>query len=241
MLRLLLTCEHGGNNVPAAYTLLFEEHQQQLVSHEGYDIGAMDLFLELEDLAQKSFSADTTRLLVELNRSLHHKQLFSPITRKLPEQEKQQILKEHYKPYRERVEGLVHDFIMAGRQVLHIAVHTFTSILHDGERIGDIGLLYDPGRSTEQIFCRAWKQQLQQLDPDVLVRYNYPYLGISDGFPTYMRRKFDERQYMGIELEVNQKFPLGDPQQWQHLKQLIKQSLQQTLQPYRDREKDNPS
>lgn len=241
MLRLLLTCEHGGNKVPAPYIPLFAEHQTLLASHEGYDIGAKDLYLELEDLAQKSFIADTTRLLVELNRSLHHKQLFSSITRKLPEQEKQQILKEHYRPYRDQVESLVHDFVMAGRQVLHIAVHTFTPVLREEERIGDIGLLYDPGRSSEQAFCRAWKQQLQQLDPDVLVRYNYPYLGISDGFPTYLRRKFNERQYMGIELEVNQKFPLGDPQQWAHLKQLIKQSLQQTLQPYRDREKDNPA
>lgn len=241
MLRLLLTCEHGGNNVPTAYNLLFKEHQQLLASHEGYDIGAKELFLELEDLAQKSFCADTTRLLVELNRSLHHKQLFSSITRKLPEQEKQQILREHYKPYRERVESLVHDFIMAGRQVLHIAVHTFTPVLHDEERVGDIGLLYDPGRSTEQAFCREWKQQLQQLDPNLLVRYNYPYLGISDGFPTYLRRKFNERQYMGIELEVNQKYPVGEQQQWQHLKRLVKQSLQQTLQPYRDREKDKPS
>ncbi len=241
MLRLLLTCEHGGNNVPAAYTLLFKEHQQRLGSHEGYDIGAKELFLELEDLAQKSFCADTTRLLVELNRSLHHKQLFSSITRKLPEQEKQQILREHYKPYRERVESLVHDFIMAGRQVLHIAVHTFTPVLHDEERVGDIGLLYDPGRSTEQAFCREWKQQLQQLGPNLLVRYNYPYLGISDGFPTYLRRKFIERQYMGIELEVNQKYPVGEQRQWQHLKRLVKQSLQQTLQPYRDLEKDKPS
>ena len=233
MLILVLTCEHGGNTVPAAYNPLFEAHQQLLASHEGYDIGAKELFLELEDLAQKSFCADTTRLLVELNRSLHHKQLFSAITRQLPDEEKEQILREHYKPYRERVESLVHDFIMAGRQVLHIAVHTFTPVLHGEERLCDVGLLYDPGRSTEQAFCRQWKQQLQQLDPSVLVRYNYPYLGISDGFPTYLRRKFNQRQYMGIELEVNQKFPAGDQQQWQRLRQLVRQSLHQTLQPYR--------
>lgn len=239
MLRLVLTCEHCGNNVPAAYTPLFEAHQQRLASHEGYDIGAKELFLELEDLAQKSFCAETTRLLVELNRSLHHKQLFSTITRKLPEQEKQQILREHYKPYRERVESLVHDFVMAGRQVLHIAVHTFTPVLNDEERVGDIGLLYDSARSSEQAFCRQWKQQLQQLNPNVLVRYNYPYLGTSDGLTTYLRRKFNERQYMGIELEVNQKFATGDLQQWQQLQQLIRQSLEQTLQPYRTSEKED--
>lgn len=231
-----MTCEHGGNNVPAEYTPLFQEHQQLLSSHEGYDIGAKALYESLEDLAQKAFCAETTRLLVELNRSLHHKQLFSSITRKLPEKEKQQILRNYYAPYRERVESLVHDFIMAGRQVLHIAVHTFTPVLRGEERVGDIGLLYDSRRKTEQAFCRDWKQQLQQLDPNLLVRYNYPYLGISDGFPTYLRRKFSERQYMGIELEVNQKFATGNQQQWQHLQQFIRLSLQQVLQPYRDRE-----
>ena len=127
--------------MPAAYNPLFEAHQQLLASHEGYDIGAKELFLELEDLAQKSFCADTTRLLVELNRSMHHKQLFSAITRQLPDEEKEQILREHYKPYRERVESLVHDFIMAGRQVLHIAVHTFTPLLHGEDRLCDVGLL----------------------------------------------------------------------------------------------------
>jgi len=241
MLRFLLTCEHGGNHVPAAFTHLFEAHQELLASHEGYDIGAKDLFQELEDLAKKAFLAENSRLLVELNRSLHHKQLFSKITRKLPENEKQQILREHYKPYREQVEGLVHDFVMAGRQVLHIAVHTFTPVLNGEERQGDIGLLYDTKRNPEQVFCREWKQHLQQLGPDLLIRFNYPYLGISDGLPTYLRRKFNAKQYIGIELEVNQKFPLGDPEQWHGLKQLIRQSLQLVLQQYKRPEEADPS
>ncbi len=238
MLRLLLTCEHGGNNVPAAYTHLFEDHLETLTSHEGYDIGAKELFQELESLSHKSFCAETTRLLVELNRSLHHKKLFSAITQELTPEEKENILKEHYQPYRERVENLVHDFVMAGRQVLHIAVHTFTPVFHGEERKGDIGLLYDSKRGEEQRFCRAWKQQLNELDPELYVRFNYPYLGISDGFPTYLRRKFTDAQYIGIELEVNQKFALGDPQQWRQLQKLIRTSLEQVLQPYWEKEKE---
>jgi predicted N-formylglutamate amidohydrolase len=238
MLRLLLTCEHGGNYIPATYATLFEKHQELLASHQGYDIGAKELFLELKDLAQTSFCADTSRLLVEMNRSLHHKKLFSDITKELPESEKQKILQEHYFPYREKVEDMVQDFIMAGRRVLHIAVHTFTPVLNGQERQGDIGLLYDPKRCGEQTFCRAWKKKLQQLDPDLLVRYNYPYLGISDGFPTYLRRKFTDQQYIGIELEVNQKFAEGEKQQWQRVQHLLKESLEQVLQPYRLKEQE---
>jgi hypothetical protein len=37
------------------------------------------------------------------------------------------------------------------------------------------------------------------------VRYNYPYLGKMDGFTTYLRKQFISN-YIGIELEVNQKY-----------------------------------
>lgn len=238
MLRLLLTCEHGGNQIPATYAALFEKHHELLATHQGYDIGALQLFRELEELSQKSFYSETSRLLVELNRSLHHNHLFSSVSRNLPESEKQKILREHYIPYREQVESLVHDFVMAGRRVLHIAVHSFTPVLNGEERQADIGLLYDPKRSGEQAFCRDWKAKLQELDPNLLVRFNYPYLGISDGFPTYLRRKFNNQQYIGIELEVNQKFPLGDPEKWKRLQQVLKESLEQVLQPYHLKEQE---
>jgi len=39
--RLVLTCEHGGNRVPAAYRALFEGAEALLATHAGYDIGAL--------------------------------------------------------------------------------------------------------------------------------------------------------------------------------------------------------
>ncbi|MHA6247843.1 N-formylglutamate amidohydrolase [Pontibacter sp. CAU 1760] len=230
MIKLILTCEHGGNKVPAPYQPLFENHQELLASHEGYDIGALELFQQLEGLAQKSFSAETTRLLIELNRSLHHKKLFSVVTQPLPKEDKQLIIKTYYSPYREQVENLIHDFVMAGRTVLHIAVHTFTPVLKGEERDAAIGLLYDPQRKPEQAFCRDWKNALNQQAPDLLVRFNYPYLGIADGFPTYLRHKFSASEYIGIELEVNQKFALEAGTAWLELQQVIRKSLEQVLQ-----------
>lgn len=234
MLKLLLTCEHGGNQVPETYAALFAGHQKVLATHEGYDIGALELFRELEPLADKSFYSEISRLLVELNRSLHHPKLFSDMTRDTEDETKAGILKEYYFPYREQVEHLIDDFVMAGRQVLHIAVHTFTPELNGEVRETDIGLLYDPKRKPEQTICRAWKQQLQEVNSKLLVRFNYPYIGISDGFPTYLRRKFNEDQYIGIELEVNQKFAVDtDITQWQELKTALYSSLRKTLTPYR--------
>lgn len=233
MLKLLLTCEHAGNQIPENYSSIFSGRETLLASHEGYDIGAMELFRKLEPLADKTFYAETSRLLVELNRSLHHAKLFSDVTRELPDDDKSVILKEHYYPYRDDVEQLVHDFVMAGRQVLHVAVHTFTPELNGETREADIGLLYDPKRKLEQTFSRRWKQEFQAQNNELLVRFNYPYLGISDGFPTYLRRKFTDEQYIGIELEVNQKFAAGDKQLWHKVQDAVFTSLQATLQHFR--------
>jgi hypothetical protein len=41
--------------------------------------------------------------------------------------------------------------------------------------------------------------------PEMRVRRNYPYLGKTDGLTTYLRRQFPAEQYLGIELEVNQR------------------------------------
>lgn len=215
--------------MPVAYQSLFQGHQQVLRSHLGYDIGALELFDELKELADISFYAETTRLLVELNRSLHHNKLFSDYTRNLADADKNLILKHYYYPYRDKVEQLVQDFVMGGRSVLHIAVHSFTPVLNGEERQTDIGLLYDPKRKSEQAFCRTWREELLKQQSDLMVRNNYPYLGISDGLPTYLRKRFKDSEYLGIELEVNQKFPISDAEGWSMLKQTIKQSLKQAL------------
>ncbi|MBX0334702.1 N-formylglutamate amidohydrolase [Pontibacter sp. HSC-14F20] len=229
MLRLLLTCEHGGNLIPSAYAPLFQGQQEVLKTHRGYDIGALELYNTLRPVADIGFYSETSRLLVELNRSLHHAKLFSEFTQVLPPAEKERLLEKHFKPYREQVEQLIADFVSAGRRVLHVAVHTFTPVRDGEERKADIGLLYDPKRKHEQAFSRQWKVALNKADNELLVRFNYPYLGIADGFPTYLRRKFTADAYVGIELEVNQKFPQqGDPR-WQEIQTLLAGTLQELV------------
>ena len=38
---LIITCEHGGNEVPAAYAPLFAGHEALLPTHRGWDAGAL--------------------------------------------------------------------------------------------------------------------------------------------------------------------------------------------------------
>lgn len=39
----LITCEHGGNEVPTAFARLFRGHRRLLATHRGYDAGAWSL------------------------------------------------------------------------------------------------------------------------------------------------------------------------------------------------------
>ncbi|MBD1396102.1 N-formylglutamate amidohydrolase [Pontibacter sp. JH31] len=230
MLRLLLTCEHGGNKVPVSYEALFKGQEDTLQTHRGYDIGALELFDKMKSVADVHFHSETTRLLVELNRSVGHPKLLSEFSCVLPEKDRERLLQVHYFPYREKVEHMIQDFVSAGRRVLHIAVHSFTPVLDGEERKADIGLLYDPKRKHEQALCRQWKKKLQQNDKDLVIRFNYPYLGIADGLPSYLRRKFTGDQYIGIELEVNQRFPIQESDKWASLQRLLTNTVEELLQ-----------
>ncbi|WP_029034840.1 N-formylglutamate amidohydrolase [Salinimicrobium terrae] len=204
-MNLLLTCEHAGNEIPDDYSSFFSGAGEDLETHRGYDPGALDLFRELSRLAVFSQEYMISRLLVEPNRSLGHPQLFSEFTAPLAEAQKEQILDDFYLPYQNYIEEKIGSLISEGKIILHISVHTFTPQLHDEIRNADIGLLFDPARKKEKEFCEKFRSDLLQQDKELLVRYNYPYLGIDDGFTTYLRQKFPE-QYLGIELEINQKY-----------------------------------
>ena len=226
-LKLLLTCEHAGNEIPEQYRHLFEGGDNEINSHRGYDPGAFDLFGYLKPLADYSLAYKLSRLLVEPNRSLGHPQLFSEFTRGLEKGAKNDILERYYFPYRNSVESQLEQWSQKGENVLHLSVHSFTPVLNGEVRKTDIGLLFDPARSSEKDFCTKWKKQFQNLDKGTKVRFNYPYLGKADGFTTFLRKKFPEN-YSGIELEVNQKFA-SQNQMDSQLKTIIKESFFRVL------------
>ncbi|MEN6493731.1 MAG: N-formylglutamate amidohydrolase [Thermoguttaceae bacterium] len=218
----LITCEHGGNEVPTAFARLFRGHRRLLATHRGYDAGALELARAFSRrLDAPLVYSTTTRLLVDLNRSPGHRRLFSEFTRDLDSAAKAAILAAHYTPYRQRVEALVAEAVGRGDQVLHLSVHSFTPALDGEVRNADIGLLYDPARRGERPFCHRWRSSLTTLRPGLRVRCNYPYRGVSDGLVTSLRRRFRPNRYLGIELEVNQLWPLGDPQAWCGLQETL--------------------
>ena len=226
---VVITCEHGGNSIPKQFTGLFRNSRELLESHRGHDPGAIDLAKKLsQGLKAPLYYSRISRLLIDLNRSPHNPNRFSEITRRLGAHEKTVIEKLYYHPYRAEVMSALLKYIGKGGQVLHLSVHTFTPVLHGKVRTADLGFLYDPSRKKETDFCILWQKTIRKLGPWLRTRRNYPYRGTSDGFTAYLRDFFPEDSYLGIELEVNQKFPSGDHNTWLDLQQLILESLDRT-------------
>lgn len=226
----LITCEHGGNRIPPRYRHLFAGFEALLQTHRGYDAGALALARELAGaLAAPLFVSTTSRLLVDLNRSVGHPHLYSEATRGAPATVRSEILEGHYLPHRNKVEADIAAAVARGSRVIHVASHSFTPALDGAVRNADIGLLYDPARPGEAELCRRWQAQIRALAPDLKVRRNYPYAGKSDGFATYLRRRFPAGAYIGIELEINQKHVLNGGRHWRAFRSWVIEALHQAL------------
>lgn len=170
-------------------------------------------------------TSTVSRLLVDLNRSVGHPQLFSETIRRLPPPVREEILAQYYRPYREQVEHLVAQAVADGQRVIHISSHSFTPELNGKVRNADVGLLYDPARHGEVELCARWRATLAELAPSLRVRRNYPYAGKGDGLTAYLRQRFAPNTYIGIELEVNQQIVQSDAGQWTALRTLLVDSL----------------
>jgi predicted N-formylglutamate amidohydrolase len=170
-------------------------------------------------------SSTVSRLLVDLNRSIGHPQLFSAATRGAPARLRAKVVEQHYRPYRVQVERLVRQSVSRGRRVIHISSHSFTPRLDGKTRSADVGLLYHPGRLGEAGLCARWKASLALCAPRLRVRRNYPYAGKGDGLTSQLRRRFTPAAYVGIELEVNQGIVLAAGRRWALLRGVLIDSL----------------
>ena len=227
---IIITCEHGGNRVPARYAPLFRDCRDALDSHRGYDPGALVMARHLARvLAAPLIASTVSRLLVELNRSPWNRKLWSDMTRSLPQVERERVLARYYVPYRADVESRVARAVKSGRRVVHVSSHSFTPVLDGNVRYADVGILYDPGRHGEAQLAADWKAALAQLAPALRVRRNYPYEGKADGLTAYLRGRYAATRYVGVELELNQGIVAAPPPSWRALRESVTVSLRTAL------------
>lgn len=222
---LVISSEHGVNSIPEAYASLFEAHQALLNSHRGIDFGSLRLARALHQALPSDFiQANASRLLIDCNRNLKHPACFSEITKPLPQAFKNAIIQKYYLPYRNRVEQIIQAHLDKNCLVWHLSIHSFTPILNGEQRRGEIGLLYDPKSTSENPFAKALKQQIRKQDASFHLRMNYPYKGVSDGFTTTLRKKHPASQYLGLEIEVNQRL-VADETRFRRLQEVFLRSL----------------
>ncbi len=222
---MLISCEHAGNMVPAEYCDLFTGAKEILQSHRGWDPGAYPWAMFVAGHWNLKVHAMTvTRLLIEMNRSLDSPSLFSEFSRSLPDAEREKLIRRYYHPYRT---GLVQEIKALKKPVLHLSFHSFTPVWNGTERTVDIGLLFDPERELEATFCVHLAGRLYDLLPEFRIRFNEPYAGTDDGIATAMRQKFPGVEYLGIELEINQRF-VNTPQS-NHLQEALAKSLKEVM------------
>lgn len=227
----LVTCEHAGNRVPTELRHLFKRDKAMLYTHRGYDPGALTLTREIAAALHAPYLQSTiSRLVVDLNRSLGHPRLHAEVIQvNLTNDVKQKIIDRHYLPYRRKAEAIIAQAIMQGKRVVHISCHSFTPELNGKVRTADIGLLFDPACADETNLCREWQAALAARRPDCRTRRNYPYIGTSDAFTSYLRRHFPGDAYLGIEIEINQKHVFIAGRHWRGLRTAVVETLCKTL------------
>lgn len=207
---LILTCEHASNRLPAAFKKAVPA--EVLKTHRAYDIGAVQVFRKLVKFAKPEFFCEGkfSRLFVDLNRTITNKSAFSDYLRNNENAKAQATA--YWNEYRAAIEKFVDSALKpktraakSAPTIIHLGIHSFTPVLNGKVRNTDIGILYDPTRPQERAYANVIKDEIKRLYPAMKVRFNYPYKGTSDGLTTTLRKKFGPR-YVGIEIEINQKF-----------------------------------
>ena len=227
---IVITCEHAVNTIPEPWQPLFREAADLLESHRGWDPGALQLARLLAGtLAAPCHAAQVSRLLIDHNRSPHNRALWSKISRTIPTPEKNHLIDVYYAPFRQRVADWIAAQCAGGKQVLHLSIHSFTPVLDGQERPVDIGLLYYPWRPEESFFAACLKAHLKRGMPGLRVRRNLPYRGRSDAHLSSYRKAYSSRDYVGLELEVNQAL-VGAGKEWPARQRMIAVALQAALQ-----------
>jgi len=200
---IIISCEHAGREIPEKYRSYFASRLDIIESHRGWDPGAWEVAGYMgKKMKVPCFACQTTRLLIEVNRSLNHGQLFSEFSNKMPAEMKTELIDNIYFPYRASVEAAIRN---SRQPVLHLSIHSFTPVLDNKERDLEVGLLFDPDRSNEFSFCEDFATKLEKALKGFRIKFNEPYRGVDDGFTTYLRTQFDNEFYRGIEIEINQR------------------------------------
>jgi predicted N-formylglutamate amidohydrolase len=157
-----------------------------------------------ENLRTPLITNDYSSQLIDVRRSLRNRQLFSDATRNWSAADRQRLIDTIYTPYRDRLRTSLSRMLSRSPYVIHLSVHSFPLGEGKNRRRADMGLLYDPAEEDEVDVCLDWIDEMYDEIEMLRVRRNYPQRGTRDSITKAMRSEFAGKNYLGIELMVNQ-------------------------------------
>ena len=202
---LIITVEHASNHVPAEVDLGVD--REVLESHVAWDPGTK----AIGELLSRGLDAplllgQATRLVADLNRSAHNREVVPEIAfgvpvpgnQRLDEAGRAERIARYHAGYWKQARAWVEER-MTARPVLHLSIHSFTPVLHGVERPMSLGVMYDPARPLENPLAEALIGALRQRR--IETADNGPYDGRADALVTSLRREHPENRYAGIQIE----------------------------------------
>lgn len=207
---VVVTAEHASLKIPDQYRGLGLSARQQQ-SHIAWDEGSKALAREIaRELSAPLVEGSVSRLIVDLNRSLHHRQVIPavafgvavPGNNAVTAEERARRFELYYEPFRSTALTEISKGIESTGRCVHISVHTFTPKLNGVVRPLDVAVLYDPRRKREAALGESLAARFASAG--LRVRRNFPFRGVADGHTTGLRRRFSDKSYAGVEIEVNQ-------------------------------------
>jgi predicted N-formylglutamate amidohydrolase len=229
--QVLVSCEHASNRLPRGFDL----DPALLELHIAWDPGALPIAERLSRrLGAPLWRGKYSRLVADLNRTVGNRMLMRKVSdgHRIPfnygvtDHEREDRIDRYYRPYREGVAEAVEGIIRREGRCVHIAVHTFTPVLAGRGRRNDIGLLHDPSWGIERDVCADLREHIRATT-DYVVWFNRPYSGTADGILPALRRAHSPGTYVGIELEINQKYA-GDHVELRRIADVIAQGFERS-------------
>lgn len=197
----ILVCEHASRFIPAALNGLGLDDAAAR-SHAAYDIGAMDLAIDLMGALDAPLVAGrVSRLVYDCNRPPHSpsampervEQIAVPGNRNLSGQDRARRVQDIYDPFRSLL-GATLD--AAPAPPLVITIHSFTPVWSGAPRAVELGLLHDADDAAARMLLA-----LAQDRTDLRCALNEPY-SAADGVTHTLREHAVPRGLPNVMIEV---------------------------------------
>ena len=177
----LLTADHAGRAIPGRLADLGLP-ANELERHIAWDIGIAGVTERLSEALDATAVLQTySRLVIDCNRRPEWPSAIPTISEatRIPgnegisEAEREARRREIFDPYHARIAGTIETRLAARRQIVLVAMHSFTPVFRGERREVEVGILYNP--DAQDIRLARIMIELLRAEGDLIVGDNAPY------------------------------------------------------------------